>query len=313
MSTHLETRAENYKDIVHFLYVPFTGLGLYGGSRGNTWLKNRIQIFKQYVVPSLTAQTSQNFSLWISWRPEERKNELVQELETYLVDIFGRDRVIFTYHGVCFWDDKYPPDVARRRLLLNLHYTVGELSDVSMGYDVLMTIQPSDDCYVSTMVAEVQNILKIKEIQATGYRSGYIMHYPTGQIREYNPLTIPPFFTIKFKREVFIDPFKHAEYTGPYESHEYIAKKLNFLDINKRGFLVGTHGENISTHFKHPFAGDIVPDTTRELFGIMNVPPLKIRSSIWKMLLKKLPHRIQRKVRYIFGELLYQRIYSLIH
>ena len=58
----------------HLIYCPFTGLGLYGGFRGNRWLQNRIQIFKQFVIPSLKAQTNKDFTLWISWRPEEKNN-----------------------------------------------------------------------------------------------------------------------------------------------------------------------------------------------------------------------------------------------
>ena len=70
--------------MTHFLHVPWTGLGLYGGFRGNRWLKNRIQIFKQFVVPSLLAQTEQNFILWCAFRHEERDNPLVKELKKYL-------------------------------------------------------------------------------------------------------------------------------------------------------------------------------------------------------------------------------------
>ena len=104
------------KKITHFLYVPFSGLGLYGGYRGKRWLQNRIQVFKQFVVPSLLAQTSKNFSLWISWRHEDRYNPLVRELKEWLVLHLNYFPVIFTYSGVCFWDDKYPDDIARTRL-----------------------------------------------------------------------------------------------------------------------------------------------------------------------------------------------------
>ena len=97
--------------ITHFLYCPFTGLGLYGGHRGNRWLRNRIKIFKQFVVPSLLAQTNQNFVIWISWRFEDRGDPLVRELYEWLSLRFMmpdmKSRVVFTYAGVCFWDDKY--------------------------------------------------------------------------------------------------------------------------------------------------------------------------------------------------------------
>jgi hypothetical protein len=296
----------------HFMYVPFTGLGLYGGYRGKAWLKNRIQVFKQFVVPSLQAQTSQNFMIWVSWRPEERTNKQVQDLK-YFLDVIFPDRVIFTYNGVCFWDDKYPDEEARRRLLTSLHHSMTELvnltGDVS---DVLMTIQPSDDCYYDGMVEETQRVLSKKKVQAYSYTKGYIVNYQTLETREYNPETHPPFYTIKFPKHIFIDPYKHADYTGPYKSHEYAVDKLKGRESDQRGFLVGTHGENISTHFNIPYAGEKVENVLNS-FGLGVAEPVKICYSIRKKLMRKLPHRVQRKLRYIFGERLYQRIYKLLH
>lgn len=309
----------------HFIYTPFTGLGLFGGHRGNRWLKNRIQIFKQFTVPSLRNQTSQQFTLWVSWRKEERGNKLVLELEQYLKNLFGSNRVVFTYSGLCFYDDKFEDAVAKERLITSLHHTTAELvnhiGDVS---DVIYTIQPSDDCYSSGMVEEIQTLFKKTDYQAIGYKHGYIASYQTKEVREYNCKTNPPFYSIKIPKEIFLDPFKHAQYTAlkrdvgkyrkgtPCPSHEYIGDCLNYLQIPRRGFLVGTHGENISTHFNNPYAGEKVEPLTLLDFGIYDTPHLKIPYSFRKHLMKKLPFIVQKKLRYIFGEKLYQGIYKLI-
>lgn len=309
----------------HFLYIPFTGLGLYGGSRGKAWLRDRIAIFKNFVVPSMQAQTNQNFTIWASFRKEERSNKDVQHLETYLKDIFG-ERVVFTYSGVCFYDDKHPNDAARERLITSLHHSMTELiNHVGDVQDVVYTIQPSDDCYHSGMVEEIQMLFKNTDYNAIGYKHGYIMNYRTGELREYNPETNPPFFSIRFPKEIFIDPFKHAQWTAlkkdvnqykagtPYPSHEYIGDCVHYLQLPKRGFLVGTHGRNISTHFKHPYAGNEVDKTTLKDFGIIHAPLIAIHDTLRSTLMKKLPHRVQRKLRYIFGEKIYQSIYQFIH
>jgi hypothetical protein len=309
----------------HFLYIPFTGLGLYGGHRGARWLRNRIAVFKHFVVPSLIAQTSQDFTIWISWRREDRYTPIIKELEMYLVGIFGEDRVVFTYSGVCFYDDKYPPEQARERLLSNLHQTSAELvNHIGDVEHVAYTIQPSDDCFHSGMVEEIQTLFKNTDYMGIGYKHGYIMNYQTGELREYNPKTNPPFYTIKFTKHDFLDPFRHAQHTAlkydvgeykkgtPCPSHEYIGDCVNYLQLPKRGFLVGTHGENISTHFKHPYAGELVDKTTLQNFGILGVSPIAIKYSLRKQLMRKLPHRVQRKLRYIFGEKIYQRIYNFL-
>ncbi len=78
--------------IKHLMYVPFTGLGLYNGFRGNRWLKNRIEIFKQFVIPSLLNQTDQDFILWVSWRREEKNNPIIKEFKQYLENIASMNR-----------------------------------------------------------------------------------------------------------------------------------------------------------------------------------------------------------------------------
>jgi hypothetical protein len=297
----------------HFMYVPFTGLGLYGGFRGNRWLRNRIAVFKRFVVPSLVNQTSENFIVWVGWRKEEVGNKYVKDLYEFMIDTFGEGRVVFTYGGLCFWDDKYEEPIAHQRLVMSLHHSLKTLVDyVGDVEEVLMTIQPSDDCYNIDHVEQTQKFFDASDADAVGYTRGYLMNYQTGELKEYNPETNPPFFTIRFKKDVFIDPLRHLKFTGPYKSHEYVGDHMKYTTTDTRGFLVGTHGENVSTHFNHPYGGEVVDPKTLQVFGLELVEPLKIRYSIRKQILKKLPYRVQRKLRYIFGERFYSRLYNFL-
>lgn len=309
----------------HLMYCPFTGLGMYGGFRGNFWLKNRIQIFKQFVIPSLKNQTSKNFILWVSWRFQERYNTQVKELMLY-TDNIKEFKTVHTFNGVCFWDDKVPELEARSKLLSNVHGSIGELTDITGDNDfVLMTIQPSDDCYHREAVKEIQAAFeRMPQIQAIGFSKGYIADYINKKVAEYDPYTNPPFYTIKFPRGIFIDPLKHVEFTAlkkdvgkykagtPCPSHEYIGDAVNYGVIKERGFLVGTHGENISTIWNHPFKGQLVSDEVLKDFGIYDAFPLKIRTGIFKRIFKSLPHVAQRKLRYYFGELIYNKLHAKI-
>ena len=178
-----------------------------------------------------------------------------------------------------------------------------------------MTIQPSDDVYHSGMVEEVQSFFREeKDVHVFGYRKGYVMDYVNRRLAEWNPKTTPPFYTIRFPRETFMDPLKHVDYTGPYKSHEYVKDFLRSEYVEHRGFLVGTHGENISTIFNHPYAGheflgDNV-DRTLSAFGLQGVPNLKIRTSLRKAFMRSLPHGWQRKLRYWLGERFYAHVYN---
>lgn len=288
--------------MTHFLYCPWTGLGLYNGFRGDRWLKNRIKIFKQFVVPSLDSQTKQDFILWCSWRPEERENLIVKEFVEWLEQHKKAWRVTHTFNGLCFWDDKYPDDKARDRLLTSLRWSLMNLSDLVDSEEVLMTIQPSDDCYKSSAVQEIQDFFnKNKDIQVFGYKNGYVSNYQTLEVAEWNPKTTPPFYTIRFPKDVFLEPIKHFKYTGPYKSHEYVKDFLPASYTGQRGFLVGTHGENISTIFNHPYTGQRFAGILEE-FGLGKAKPLKLKYSLRKKLLSRFPYKVQRKLRFWAGE-----------
>ncbi len=282
--------------------VPFSGLGLYNGFRGNRWLKNRIKIFKQFVVPSLLAQTDRDFVLWVAWRAEERINVYVQELNRYLI-LKGLPH-IFTYSGVPFFDDKYPDEEARERLFQTLKGAMPQLLEfISDCEEVHWLLQPSDDIYHVKTVQSVKAAFENPEIQAVGYQKGYIMNYNTLEVKEYNPKTNPPFFAIKFPRNTFIDPGKHMSYTGPYKSHEYIGEKLKMGHFEDRGFIVGTHFDNISTGFDNPYAGETVQDVNPADFGLVGVQPLPLPPwSINKAIFNSLPHQVKRKLRFWSGE-----------
>ena len=301
-------------DYKHFMYCPFTGLGRYDGFRGNTWLKNSIKIFKQFVVPSLQAQTCKDFTLWCSWRREEKHNPHVRELTEYL-DQIQEFKTIHTYGGVCFYDDKYPDQTARERLIISLQGAIMEKlineTEGERGYEwVYMTIQPSDDCYHKNAVAVIQDTLRDSKFQAVGFQQGYVANYQTKEVAEYNPTTNPPFYTIKFPRPVFVEAYRHAKYTAlkhdvgqykagtPLPSHEYVGHALNYAVIKGRWFLVGTHGVNISTTWQIPFKGEAVSGAVLDDFGIGNVPPLQISVPLLKKLYISLPHKVQRKLRY---------------
>ena len=69
----------------HFALIPFTGLGLHNGYRGDRWLRNRIEIFKNYTLQSILNQTDkENLVLWFAWRPEEKENQIVKNFNEYL-------------------------------------------------------------------------------------------------------------------------------------------------------------------------------------------------------------------------------------
>lgn len=285
---------------IHLAYCPFTGLGKRNGFRGNTWLKHRIEVFKKFTLPSLLNQTSQNYILWVSWRPEEKKNKIVKEFYEYLT-LRLPVKTVFTYNGVCFWDDVYSDEEAYQRLMNNLHETIKELMgmEVAEADWVYMTIQPSDDLFDKDAFKTIES----QQHALSGWRKGYIMNYGTKEIAEYNPTTLPPFYTFLFPYAVFFNAKKHADFTGPYKSHEYIGDKQKYHELEGRGFCVGTHGENISTVFNHIFKGKVVDKEVLERFGVAYSEPVKFRKGyrLWfRVLVNKTNPKVAKVLKKIY-------------
>jgi hypothetical protein len=196
----------------------------------------------------------------------------------------------------------------------SLHGSLSELvNHVGDVDDVIMTIQPSDDCFHKEYVDTVQTIFREKDVNLVAPKRGYLMNYNTLELKEYNPETNPPFFSIRFKKDVFIDPFRHAKWTGPYQSHEYAPEHITpVYPVEGRVFLVGTHGENVSTHFDHPYGQNEVNIAMLREFGLEHAQPMKLRYSIRKQIMRRLPHGWRRKLRYYCGELFAQKVYNFL-
>ena len=117
------------------------------------------------------------------------------------------------------------------------------------------------------------------------------MDYATKEIAEYNPITCPPFYTLVFNRKDFLNPQTHFNLIKNLKSHEDIGHHPKFRPLSGRGFIVGCHGENISTSFNHRFKGRVLNKDEAELLmigaGILNSRPLKFSLS-WRIRLRKL-------------------------
>lgn len=297
-------------NIAHLIVCPFTGLGAHKGFRGNVWLKRRLSIFKTFVLPSLMSQTKREFILHFCFRPEEEKNPLVRDFMRHMERMRGL-RCVFTFHGVMLYDDKYSPAVASARLMDTLRTTLPELEPYVDHADwIIQTCQPSDDILSVRAVETIQS-MEPKDRLAVGWTKGYIADYGTLRLAEYNPDTLPPFSSIFFPKDVFLNPARHFLYLGPYQSHEDVKDHFDFTPLDGRGFVVGTHGQNISTTFEMPYKGQELTATDGLLlnFGLWPAEPLKLPPRLpvrLRAIVNRLPaplYRIIRTTYHLFNTL----------
>lgn len=248
--------------ICHLVYTPFTGLGK-PGFRGDNWLRDRIKIFKKYTLKSLQNQSDQFFIHWISWRPEEQNNDLVKELFSYLCGIEWR--VIFTFGGLCWWDDKYKRDKLKKRLKDTMPTLKDIVGDAKYVYE---TVLASDDMYHCDMVSSVQ-MQPFAYKRALIHWNGYVHNLKTGEIATWNPKNLPPFYTLMYPADVFLDYKKHFDYIKDLKTHENVEHLYDCVRLPDDRYMVNVHERNISTCFEHPYTGKAVDKKVLKNFGVV--------------------------------------------
>ncbi len=254
----------------HIIYIPFTGVGK-NPYKGDDWFRDRIQIFKNYTLKSLRNQTNKNYILWLSFRPEEANNPLVEELAK---EFEGNNTIVFSYDGLIYFDDRNQENNAtlHKRLFRSIE-RLGYYFKRKEADWIYLTRIDSDDMFHKDVVQLIQDQEPFEG--ALTLQNGLIYNKDTQEVAEWNPLTNPPFHTLMMKRETFFDPSKHILAYGGFKSHEDIARlkhKVLWRGDNRmdRLYCVFTHNPamHISTTWEHPFKGKLLDKELIKDFGI---------------------------------------------
>jgi hypothetical protein len=257
--------------LCHFIYTPFTGLGRSKsgqgtpGYRGDDWFKYRIEIFKNYTLKSLLNQTNQFFIHWISFREEEQHNSQTAELFNYLQGL--KYPTIFTFGGLCWWDDAYgKKDKLKKRLKGTLPCLREAVAGTQYVYE---TVLASDDMYHKDVVQSIHD-QPFALNRALVHWNGYIYNTRTGELAEWLPKKgcLPPFYTLMFPTDVFLDYRKHFNYIKLIKSHENVETLFENIRLPDSRYCVNIHSHNISTRFEHPQRGGLVSPEVLKDFGI---------------------------------------------
>lgn len=285
-------------NFVHLIYVPMTGVGLYGGYRGDAWYAERIEIFKNYTLKSFLNQKSRNFVLWLSFRPQEERSPLTADLANYLKSV-GMPYVL-TFDGLMYHDDKFGGspwnkfrnmlrvfrgawrnktgrDIvpALKELFHDKNSTLLDRLAKSLfrlkryfneAEVILMTRIDSDDMISQNTVQNIQGAAQVGHAIVLDH--GYILNTDTGEWALYNPTTNPPFYTLVFERNDFFQPDFHLEFYKGFQSHEDIPRLFPLITIGSAYCVTVRNPKmHISTVWNHPFRGKIIPSQAHD-FGI---------------------------------------------
>ena len=274
--------------MIHLVYIPFRGVGI--DNRNDEWFKERIEIFKNYTLKSLQNQTTLDFTLWLSFRPEDEGSPLIQDIKKAIhwVNL----RVVFTYDGLMYHDDKFGGSIANkiyntarilRRAWRNREIPTNPLllfkdknktlpqrlanslktleKALPKSDTILLTRIDSDDMFNKNALMRIKEIYEARESHAITCDFGYIFNIETRELAEYFPMTNPPFHTLAMPGGVFFNAERHVSFYRGYKSHEDIkAQKFSMSSIGDWMYCVTTHNpkNHISTTWNHPYRGRIL-------------------------------------------------------
>lgn len=277
-----------------------TGVGLNNGYLSDEWYIQRQKIFKEFTLKSLENQTIKNFIVWMTFREEEKSNPLTENLRIILEK--SKVNYIFTFHNLMYWDDKFNTDFASRILntlrcirdfyrkrkitltaLRQIYYNKNKnlkerlskaLEEIQKKFnnknhrDILITRIDSDDIFHKKALEEIRNsAIKSKKYQAFVFKNGYIYNSKTGELAEYHPKTNPPFYTLKFPKNVFFNAEKHIQFYNGFKSHEDITRIFRYKVLTDFRYCVVIHNpkNHISTIWNHPFRGKIIQKNKKKI------------------------------------------------
>ncbi|MHA1854061.1 MAG: hypothetical protein ACTSUF_11235 [Candidatus Heimdallarchaeaceae archaeon] len=247
------------KKINHLIYIPFTGLGI-KDYKGDNWFKYRADIFRDYVIKSLKAQTTKDFTVWISFRKEEENNPVTKQIEQDLKD--AKLKYILTFDGVMMYDDRgvhHNIDL-EERMTESLATLKEKLEPAEWIYK---TDLGSDDMFHKEALEEIQKV-EPKEKGATYYFSGYIIDMVKNRIAEWNRNSSCSKYTVIYPSDAFFDTSKHLEYVKGLNSHELLPEIFDATKLPDGRYMCGVHRGNISTTWDNKFRGRVFNDIEKK-------------------------------------------------
>jgi hypothetical protein len=255
----MKQNESNIKKFIHLIYIPFTGLGI-NEYKGDSWFKYRIGLFKRYTLQSLKAQSCQDFTLWISFRKEEKENPLTTELEQAIKE--SGVKYIFTYDGIMMHDDRgtFHNTDLQERMQTSLNTLQGILEPSEW---VFKTDLGSDDLFHFEAIRELQQ-QPPRERGACYYLGGYIYDMENDRLADWNRETSCSKYTIMYPSETFYDAKKHLEYISGLVSHEYIPQVFKAVRLPDWRYMCGVHKGNISTNWENKMRGNQYGDPYKE-------------------------------------------------
>lgn len=205
-----------------------------------------------------------NFARIVRMAYQERNPQPVNTLGAFIKMLLtNRPPLKFGWRRVLknFFEDKN--GTLKHRLNQSLGHIKSILNTDAFDWVYVSRID-SDDMFREDFVQEVQSFPPFPG--ALTCKNGYVYNSNTGQLAEWNPKAHPPFHTIIFPKETFLDPDRYIQYFRGFKSHEDVPSVFNSQNLKDGKYCVLIHNKHISTVWDHPWRGkELEGDDKKEI------------------------------------------------
>lgn len=238
---------------MHIIYTSLTGRqGIPSFDKDREWLDFRIKFFERYTINSLLNQSESNFLHWISFKENTEQDPLIKKLKRHLEKL--NYNFVFTF-GFQYPHRKHQTKEFKKEIPERLQKSLDAIKEYHSKQDyIYLTFLDSDDLFYKDVVQEIQSY-DFKYKRALCFSKGYIYNTKSGVLAQWNPDTCPPFSTILYPANVFFDAKSHLEYRPGNVSHLTVPELFNVINLPGRKYVVGCHGKNSTTTWRHSYRG----------------------------------------------------------
>lgn len=200
------------------------------------WINARLDIFWNYTLKSLKAQTNQDFDVFVDC---SKDSEILPT--TFLAQ---RDPLPSNIHFNCGWDSDFAID------------------EIAKHYDWLyITRLDSDDLYKKTFVENLYNLSIAPTTQAIVCQDGYLYDIKTQTLKTYFDFS-PPFYTFVYPTSDYL--LRKRYQLTPNLGHASVIHVLQYEILPGANYMVTVHTDNTGTTSDSPLAKKTLSAAERE-------------------------------------------------
>jgi len=227
------------KEFIHIIHSDFTR----NVGKTHDWWEYRLKILENYTIQSLRNQTNKNFH-YVIYLKQCFPEDLVSDLE----NILERSDL---KHSIIYYDKE--GDLEKR-----IRTEIGEAKYI---YETRID---SDDLYHKEVVEEIQKH-EFSWRRALIYQSGYCYDCINKKMRHHF-MSCPPFLTIMYPYEIYLNFDKAVEYRNSPGGHDTIIRNMNPVILSDDRYIVLFHDQNNRSRYtertEHKFR--TIPETEHE-------------------------------------------------